>query len=103
MGIRLMPKTNLGRWSIWLIIGFFVFLGLFYLAVALGQRGGETFFSNLILTIPILLAGVSGILSFFTGITSIVKSKERSVLVFLATVLGLFVLFFVMGEILFPH
>ncbi|MBI2670751.1 hypothetical protein HYX18_02130 [Candidatus Woesearchaeota archaeon] len=68
-----------------------------------GQGGGATLFDNLVLTIPIFLAGISGILAFFTGIISIVKSKERSVLVFLATAIGLFVLIFVLGEFLFPH
>jgi hypothetical protein len=68
-----------------------------------GQRGGEKFFGNLALTIPILLAGISGVSAFVTGIISIIKSKERSVLVFLTTTIGFFVLVFWLGEFLFPH
>ena len=49
-----------------------------------------------------LLAGVSGVSSLVTGIIGIVKSRERSVLVFLATAIGLVVLIFSLGEILFP-
>jgi len=50
-----------------------------------------------------LLAGVSGVSALATGIIGIVKNRERSGLVFLATAIGLFVLIFSLGEILFPH
>jgi len=93
----------MGRWSIGLIASLFLFYVLFQLLVASGQRGGETFFSNLALTIPILLAGISGLSAFLTGIIGIIKSKERSILVFLATTIGFFVLTFWLGEVLFPH
>jgi len=103
MKISFTPKTHLGKWSVGLIIAFFLFLTFFYLLVASGQRGGDTFFSNPVLTVPILIAGICGISSFFTGIIGIIKRKERSVFVFLATIMGFFVLFFCLGEILFPH
>ncbi len=98
-----MPKTSLGKWSVGLILIFFLLFATFQLLVASGQRGGATFFSNLVLTIPILLAGISGVLAFFTGIAGIVKSAERSVLVFLAAAMGLFIVVFWLGEILSPH
>jgi len=103
MKIYFAPKTTLGKWSVALIIIFIVLLGVFQLLVASGQRGGETFFSNLILTIPMLTAGVSGILAFVTGLIGIIKSRERSVIVYLAALIGLFVLLFGIGEIVFPH
>ena len=97
------PKTRLGQWSIWLIVALFVLFISFQLLVASGQRGGATFFSNLALAVPMLIAGICGVSAFFTGIIGIIKSKERSVLAFLATMIGFFVLFFVSGEILVPH
>ena len=103
MKVNFMPKTYLGKWSVYLIISFFVFLGLFFVFVNLGERGGETFFSNLKLTIPMMIAGISGVGSFFTGVISVFKNKEKSVLVFLSTLIGLFVLWFVSAEVLFPH
>ena len=103
MKLYSIPKTRLGNWSIWLIIAFIVFFITFQLLVASGQRGGATFFSNLALSIPMLIAGISGISAFFTGIIGIIKSKERSVLVFIATIIGFFILFFVLGEFLVPH
>jgi len=103
MRISLRPKTIMGRWSIGLTITLFLFFVLFQLLVASGQRGGETFFSNLALTIPILLAGISGVSVFITGIIGIIKSKERSVFVFLTTMIGFLVLIFWLGEIVSPH
>jgi UDP-N-acetylmuramyl pentapeptide phosphotransferase/UDP-N-acetylglucosamine-1-phosphate transferase len=67
-----------------LIIAFFLFVAVCLILGALGQGGGDTFFSNLTLGIPGLLAGVSAVSAFLTGIISIIKSRERSVLVFLA-------------------
>ena len=101
--MSLKPKSTISKRSTGLIIAFFLFFAVFGILVASGQRGGDTFFSNLALTIPMLLAGVSGISALVTGIIGIVKSRERSVLVFLATAIGLFVLIFSLGEILFPH
>ena len=98
-----MPKTRQGKWSAWLMVAFIVFFGLFFIFMASGQRGGATFFSNLWLTVPILLAGISGISAFFTGIIGVIKDRERSVLVYLAILIGLIVLLFCLAEIVFPH
>jgi cytochrome bd-type quinol oxidase subunit 2 len=97
------PKTRLGKWSVWLIVTFILLFVVFQLLVASGQRGGATFFSNLALSVPMLIAAISGISAFFTGIITIIKSRERSVLVFIATIAGFFILFFVSGELLVPH
>jgi hypothetical protein len=98
-----MPKTCLGKWFLGLIAAFFIFFAMNQILVVSGQQGRETFFSNLLLAIVVSLAGISAISAFFTGIISIIKRKERSILVFLATVIGFFVLSFVLGEFLFPH
>ena len=103
MKIVVMPKSISGQWSIRFIIFFFLFLLIFFLFVASGERGGETFFSNLLLTVPFLLATISGIGAFFTGIISIIKNKERSVSVFISTGIGFLVLLWSIAEILFPH
>ncbi len=103
MEVYFLPKTALGKWSIGLIVGSPVFFLLTMLLIVSGRRGGDTFFSDLALAIPMLLAGISGISAFFTGIIGIIKSKERSVIVFIATIIGFFILFLVSGEVLFPH
>jgi len=103
MKLHFIPRTRLGKWSIWLIIAFIALFTIFQILVAAGQRGGATIFSNLLLSVPMLIAAIAGISSFFTGIIGIIIKKERSVLVFIATILGFFILFFVLGEFLFPH
>jgi hypothetical protein len=61
MKINFFPKINLGRLSVIFIVCFFTFVGVFFLFVRLGERGGDTIFSNLKLTIPYLLATISGV------------------------------------------
>ena len=103
MKVHFKPTTRLGQRSAWLIFTFAVSLASFGILVASGQRGGETFFSNPILTIPGLIAAAAGISAFFTGLISIVRSKERSISVYLAVGFGLVTLVFVLGEIIYPH
>lgn len=81
----------------------FALFGLLLLLVTFGQRGGETFFSNPGLAITGILAAAAGVLAFIVGIIAIIKHKERSILVYLSTLLGLFILLFVVGEIVSPH
>lgn len=97
-----MPKTLLGRWSVRFIIVFFLLLLSVQLMVASGQTGGETFFDNLYISIPMALAGLSGVLALVAGAIAIVKHRERSPLVFIAALIGLFIVVFAFGEILGP-
>ncbi len=97
------PKTVLGKWSVGLLVAFILLFALFQDLVASGQRGGAGFFDKLVLAIPGILMAVCGIAAFLAGFTSIVNNKERALTVFLASLLGLLVLVFVLGEIFFPH
>ena len=102
--MKIIPKTSLGKWSVRLIVLFFLLLatGIFIISRQ-GPRTDETFFDNPIASIPVLSAGASAIASFFTGVLSIWKYKERSIFVFVACLIGLLVLIFLLGEILVPH
>ena len=102
MRVHFKPKTNLGKRSAWLIVAFAVSMASFGILVASGQRGGDTFFSNPILTIPVLIAATSGIAAFITGIISIVRRKERSISVYVAVAFGLIVLIVALAQIS-PH
>jgi len=103
MKISFLPKTSLGIWSVGLINSFFIILVIFFLLLKSGEEGGDGFFENLTLAIPLLLAGASGIASFFVGLVSIVKSKERATTVFLSILIGLFILIFTIAEVFVPH
>ncbi len=80
-----------------------MFYAIFFIFVASGQRGGAKFFSNLYLTVPGVIAAISGIAAFFTGIIGVIKDRERAILVYLAILIGLLVLLFCLGEIIFHH
>ncbi len=48
----LLPSTTPGRWAIVLVVTSLAALGVFFLMVGTGQRGGETLFDNWLLTGP---------------------------------------------------
>lgn len=105
-----MPKTKLGKWSVVLIILtpvlFFLgslFLKLFYESVSSGSTILEDIVKRPVLAIPMLLGMGSGVSAFFTGLIAIIKDKERAVVVFVSTVLGLLVILFLIGEFTSPH
>jgi len=59
--------------------------------------------SGLGMLLPItILVGLSGLSAFFTGIIGIIKSKDRSVIVFITTIMGFFI-FLVVVSLLFRH
>jgi hypothetical protein len=91
---RLLPATRWGRWSTWLLIAVLVGFGTVYVLIASGQRPGNSFTSNLTLSLPALVAGVSSIGAFATGLFAVVFRAERSPLVFLATAIGLLAIVF---------
>ena len=101
--ITFLPETRFGKWSVGLMVAFYVLLLMIRILATSGQQGGETFFDNPILAIPALLMGISGVFAFFTGIVAILKNKERFFLVYITTTIGLLVLIFWLGEILSPH
>ena len=100
---RFKPQTKLGKRSVWLLVALAVCMGVFRINVFLGYRGGDTFFSNPPLAVPILLAGISGIAAFITGLISIIRVKERAISVYLAVVIGLIVLIVALVQIVSPH
>ena len=103
-----MPKTRLGKWSIGLIAAFFLLFILVQIIAAAGRSQGafdsdSVNIYKILIPVTIIPAGISGVVAFFTGIIAIWKYKERSILVYVATLIGLLVLWFVLGEILVPH
>jgi hypothetical protein len=103
MQVGFRPNTALGKWSIILIVVSFIFFILLFSFIASGQRGGDTFFSRPALAVPMLLAGISAACAFFTGITCVIRNRERAIFVYISTIIGFFVLLFGFAEIIFPH
>ena len=94
MRVHFKPKTNLGKWSAWLIVAFAVCLGTFA-AIFISQRsGGGTLLVNMGMAIGMIRAMPLAIAAFITGLISIGRMKERSIAVYLAVIFGLTALVF---------
>lgn len=83
---EIMPKTKVGKWSGILLAVFLVFLiaSLLFLHLLEFRRGSAQ------LLIPAIIAFIAGIGAFVTGLISLLKFKDRSVIVILATIFGFF-------------
>ena len=96
------PRTRVGRLAVMLASAVAGFVLIFFMFAAT-QSGGEKFFDNLWLAIPVTLAGASGLGAAITGLWALIARHERSMYVFVATAVGLFVIVFGLGELLGGH
>ena len=103
MRISWTPTTVLGRISAYCLLGGLVSLALFFAFVLAGEKGGETFFSNLRLAIPYSVTAITGIAAFGLGLSAVMWRGERSVAVIVSTTLGMLALLWVGAELLSSH
>ena len=103
MKIKFLPKSKLGKWSVGFICAFFLILFVFFKIAKTAEIKGDSFFDTLSLAIPLMLVGISGVLALILGAISIIKSKERSITVFISCLVGLLVLLFALGEMFVSH
>ena len=96
MRVSILPKSFLGRWSVGLAAAFILLSILFAVLTRLGGEPGPF----VLIFLANIAIGVSLIAAFITGLLSIIKSKEQSILVFLAVLVGLCALLFFFGEFL---
>jgi hypothetical protein len=93
-----LPKSIIGKWSVGLVAAFILLSVLSSVLTGLGGVG-----PGIVGPIITFAFGISGIAALVTGLISVTKNKERSILVFLALVVGFFTLVFFLGEFLVPH
>jgi len=105
-----MPKTKLGRWSVWLILAMPVLFILGSLAANTLYKdvlAGDTILWDMttrpVLAWSMLIGMICGISAFITGLTTIIKDKERALLVYASTAFGALLLLFLVGEVVVPH
>jgi len=109
MRLNFMPKTFLGRWSVALIIAMpiFFYIGMsfvdFYESVPAGNTIPHDIMIRPGVALPMLVGMVSGVLTFIIGLVSIIRKKERALLVYASTMIGGLLTLFLLGEIFFPH
>jgi len=104
------PQTSPGKWSLGLIILMPILLWIgtwsmntFYSSVQAGDTILKDIAARPALALSMLAALASGVMAGVTGLVSILKQRERTLLVYLSTILGIMVFLFVLGEIFFPH
>jgi len=109
MKINFAPKSDLGKWSIGLIVivPILIYLGMLFVNFYGSVPAGKTILHDIIvrpgIALPMLAGFISGIAAFFTGIIGIIRKKDRSILVFLSTTIGFFVLLWCLAQFLFSH
>ncbi len=103
MYLYIFPLSKQGKQSLLGILILMISILIFFLFVHLGERGGETFFSNPKLYIPYLIASISGTYSLITGTIAFIKSKDYAILTITATLIGMLTTLWNISEILFPH
>ena len=96
MQISLLPKSRLGTWSVGLSIFFLVVCIFLYIFAELLK----VISSHVLITVVGATSVIAQIIAFSVGIITVIKNKERSSLVFLAILLGLVVLGFILGDML---
>ncbi len=110
MKVKLEPKTKLGKWSLGLIVAMpiLLFIGMsftnsLYKSVPAGSTILEDIAGRPALALTMLVGMVAGISAFIVGLTAIVRQKERALLVYVATSIGMLLILFLIAEVLFPH
>jgi hypothetical protein len=95
-----LPSTRLGRWSVGLAIAFFVLfpLWMFY-AIYLRPIPRPTFFSDPLHAILLLSAAAAAIAGGIAGVFAFAVRRERSFVVILSILLGAFVIYWTIGEL----
>ena len=106
----LVPKTQIGKWSVGLIIAmpllFLIgssFTNLLYPSVPAGSTILADIAVRPALALTMLAGMLSGILAFITGLWAIIRKKERAIAVYIASFFGALLILFLIAEILFPH
>jgi len=98
--VSILPKTSLGRWSVGPAAAVILVI---VLNILLGPKACNVLEFNsgsIELKIFFVAHCIFGMGSLLTGLISIIKSKERSILVFLALVVGLISLVIIVSSII---
>jgi hypothetical protein len=105
--INLAPKSDIGKWSIGLIVMMPILLYIGTSFVSFYESAGKTIPHDIVIrpgvALPMLAGFVSGIAAFFCGIIGITRKKDYSVLVFISTIIGFFALPWILATILLYH
>jgi undecaprenyl pyrophosphate phosphatase UppP len=91
MRITILPRTPLGKWSTGLAVASILLPFALYRFLSPFEPSAPEFNAVLYLAVIIVVAVIAAA-AFVTGLISMIKSKERSVFVFVSTAIGLWFL-----------
>lgn len=110
MKIKILPQSNLGIWAVglaalWplLTIAGYAIVGALYPGAEAGATIIDDFRLRPWLAIIMMLGLAAGVAAFPASLLAIFKKQERSIFVFLAAVLSLFLVYLLIGELVSPH
>lgn len=105
-----MVKTILGKWSVGLILAMLAFFVIgsslpntLYESVPAGESILRDNVTRPALALSMLAGFGAGISALVTGLVSVIKQKERGVLVYFSTLIGAGLTIFLILEFVFPH
>lgn len=109
--IHLLPKTSPGKWSLGMVVVMFLLLfavGPFfanrvYKGVAAGETIPVDFITRPGLAISMSAGFAAGLAGMVIGLLAMIRHKERAMLVFVSTLVGLLLVVFLAGEFAGPH
>lgn len=102
MNMTFLPKTHPGKWSTGLFIIALIFIFVASLVSFVQEPVvNNTFYNRLAVNISMITSFVAMVGASILGIFSIKKSKEHSLLVYIALLLGLMMLIFLIAELIF--
>lgn len=96
-----LPATRTGKWAA-ALAGLFVIMMVINNGVFM-QMTGDPWWRQTLLPYYGISMMLIGLISGITALVAIVRKQERSWLLWLPLLAGLFVVFFFTGEFLFPH
>ena len=90
MKFSFLPKSRVAKTAMFLFVLQLLCLAFFFVMITVfNQRGGETFFSNLWLTAPMLMAWTTGIIACVLATTSLIKDASKSLVILIIAMLTL--------------
>jgi hypothetical protein len=105
-----LPNTALGRWSVVLIIAMPLlftigssFTDTLYESVPAGGSIPEDIAARPALALTMLAGMAAGVAACVTGTLALGKHKEKSILVYISSIIGALLIVYLAAEIGFPH
>ncbi|MBI4407379.1 MAG: hypothetical protein HY565_02660 [Candidatus Kerfeldbacteria bacterium] len=103
--MKVVPVSTFGKWSLYFILAMVILIIVGTLSVNLYEVDPGTGLMGDLINRPLVgFPNVSGVLcglvAFVLGLLAIIKNKDRSLLVFVPTVLGGLIFIFLIGELI---